>query len=44
LSEAPSGMSHRNPYVFMGGELRPAEYARLVTTKATIKSILDAAH
>ena len=43
LSESPSGMSYRNPHVFMGGELRPAEYARLVTTKAGIQSILDAA-
>jgi copper homeostasis protein len=43
LSESPSGMTHRNPYVFMGGELRPAEYARLVTTKASIASVLDAA-
>ncbi len=43
LSEAPSGMTHRNPNVFMGGELRPAEYARLVTTEAGIKSVLDAA-
>jgi copper homeostasis protein len=44
LSEQPSGMSHRNPNVFMGGELRPAEYARLVTTKGGIQSVLDAAH
>ena len=44
LSETPSGMTHRNPYVFMGGELRPAEYARLVTTKGNIRSVLDAAH
>jgi copper homeostasis protein len=44
LSETPSGMTHRNPHVFMGGELRPAEYARLVTTKTNIRCILDAAH
>ena len=44
LSETPSGMTHRNPHVFMGGELRPAEYARLVTTKVSIRSVLDAAH
>jgi copper homeostasis protein len=44
LTETPSGMVHRNPHVFMGGELRPAEYARLVTTKAAIRSVLDAAH
>ncbi|HET6621686.1 MAG TPA: copper homeostasis protein CutC [Dongiaceae bacterium] len=43
LSESPSGMTHRNPHVFMGGELRPAEYARLVTTRAGIASILGAA-
>jgi copper homeostasis protein len=42
LSEAPSGMAHRNPHVFMGGELRPAEYARLVTTRSGIKAVLDA--
>jgi copper homeostasis protein len=44
LSESPSSMTHRNPSVFMGGELRPAEYARLVTTKGGIQSVLDAAH
>ena len=43
LSESPSRMTHRNPHVFMGGELRPAEYARLVTTRAGISSVLDAA-
>jgi copper homeostasis protein len=43
LSEAPSGMTHRNAEVFMGGELRPAEYARMVTTRAGIASVLDAA-
>lgn len=43
LSESPSGMTHRNQHVFMGGELRPAEYARLVTTRAGIASVLDAA-
>jgi copper homeostasis protein len=43
LSEAPSGMTHRNPEVFMGGELRPAEYARMITTRARIASILEAA-
>jgi copper homeostasis protein len=42
LSETASGMMHRNPNVFMGGELRPAEYARLVTTTAGVKSVLDA--
>lgn len=42
LREEPSGMGYRNPHVFMGGELRPAEYARLVTTKASIESVLDA--
>ena len=30
-------MTHRNPNVFMGGELRPAEYARLVTTRGNIQ-------
>lgn len=43
LTESSSAMVHRNPHVFMGGELRPAEYARLVTTAAGIKTVLDAA-
>jgi copper homeostasis protein len=43
LTESQSTMTHRNPHVFMGGELRPAEYARLVTSEAGIKSVLDAA-
>lgn len=41
LVEAASAMTHRNPNVFMGGELRPAEYTRLVTSESGIKAILD---
>ncbi|GAA0219592.1 copper homeostasis protein CutC [Actinomadura nitritigenes] len=44
LSEAPSPAVHRNPYPFMGGELRRPEYQRLVTTGAGIAAVMDAAH
>lgn len=44
LSEAPSPAVHRNPYPFMGGELRRPEYQRLVTTGAGITAVMDAAH
>jgi len=33
-------MRHRNPYVFMGGTLRPPEYDRAVTTEDGIVSVL----
>jgi len=32
LDPAPSGMQFRRQHVFMGGELRPPEYDRLVTS------------
>ncbi|MFD0686278.1 copper homeostasis protein CutC [Actinomadura fibrosa] len=40
LSEAPSPAVHRNPYPFMGGELRRPEYQRLVTTEAGIAAVM----
>ncbi|WP_149263162.1 copper homeostasis protein CutC [Actinomadura sp. K4S16] len=43
LSEAPSPAVHRNPYPFMGGELRRPEYQRLVTTSDGIASVIRAA-
>ncbi|GAA4293848.1 copper homeostasis protein CutC [Actinomadura luteofluorescens] len=43
LSEEPSPAVHRNPYPFMGGELRRPEYQRLVTTSDGIASVIRAA-
>ena len=40
LEAAASGMQYRREHVFMGGELRPPEYDRLVTSAATIGSIM----
>lgn len=37
-----SPMRHRNPYVFMGGTLRPPEYDRTVTTEDGILEVLRA--
>jgi copper homeostasis protein len=34
------GMTFRREHVFMGGELRPPEYDRLVTSTATVRSII----
>ncbi len=34
-------MGFRRPHVFMGGELRPPEYDRLVTSSATIRSVMS---
>jgi copper homeostasis protein len=42
LEMAPGGMQFRRDHVFMGGELRPPEYDRRVTTTAGIRRILDA--
>ncbi len=39
LCPAAGGMEFRREHVFMGGELRPPEYDRLVTTVATIKAV-----
>ncbi|MGI5208833.1 copper homeostasis protein CutC [Spirillospora sp. CA-108201] len=43
LSEEPSPAVHRNPYPFMGGELRRPEYQRLVTTADGVASVIRAA-
>lgn len=43
LTPTPSGMRFRRPDVFMGGELRPPEYDRLVTEKESVASIVGAA-
>jgi copper homeostasis protein len=37
------GMTFRRKHVFMGGELRPPEYDRPVTSEATIRSVIKAA-
>jgi copper homeostasis protein len=37
------GMRFRREHVFMGGELRPPEYDRFVTSAETIKSVIRAA-
>ena len=36
----PGGMEFRRDHVFMGGELRPPEYDRLVTSAASVRSVL----
>lgn len=43
LDPSPSGMQFRRPHVFMGGELRPPEYDRLVTSAASIRAVMGAA-
>ena len=40
LALAPGGMRFRRDHVFMGGELRPPEYDRKVTTSAAIGAII----
>jgi len=40
LQLAPGGMQFRREHVFMGGELRPPEYDRLVTTTASVQAVL----
>jgi copper homeostasis protein len=42
LEPAPSAMKNRRGYVYMGGELRPPEYDRAVTSAATIRAIMTA--
>jgi copper homeostasis protein len=37
------GMRFRRPHVFMGGELRPPEYDRLVTSADTIRAVINKA-
>jgi len=41
LDVEPSGMSYRRHYVYMGGTLRPLEYDRLITSIASIRSVMD---
>jgi len=43
LSSANGRMAHRNPRVFMGGELRPPEYALSVTDPANVRAVIAAA-
>ena len=40
LESAASDMRFRRQHVFMGGELRPPEYDRLVTSAASIRSVM----
>jgi copper homeostasis protein len=40
LEPVPSGMLYRRHHVFMGGELRPPEYDRLVTAAASIRAVM----
>jgi copper homeostasis protein len=40
LELAAGGMQFRRQHVFMGGELRPPEYDRLVTSVDTIRSVM----
>jgi copper homeostasis protein len=40
LDPAPSGMQFRRQHVFMGGELRPPEYDRLVTSSSSIRAVM----
>ena len=40
LEAEAGGMQFRRSHVFMGGELRPPEYDRLVTSAATIRSVM----
>lgn len=42
LEPTTSGMRQRRQHVFMGGELRPPEYDRLVTSAGTIRSVMAA--
>jgi copper homeostasis protein len=43
LETAASGMKFRREHVFMGGELRPPEYDRQVTSSQVIQAIMAAA-
>jgi copper homeostasis protein len=42
LELTAGGMRFRRDHVFMGGELRPPEYDRLVTSLDTIRSVMKA--
>ena len=43
LAEIASPMRHRNPNAYMGGSLRPPEYARLETSEELIRATMAAA-
>jgi copper homeostasis protein len=43
LSSVSGRMVHRNPRVFMGGELRPPEYTLSVTDPASVRAVIVAA-
>jgi copper homeostasis protein len=43
LEPAAGGMRFRRHHVFMGGELRPPEFDRLVTSVASIRSVMNEA-
>jgi copper homeostasis protein len=43
LDPAPSGMQFRRQHVFLGGELRPPEYDRLVTSASSIRAVMTRA-
>jgi copper homeostasis protein len=43
LEPAAGGMGFRREHVFMGGELRPPEYDRLVTSAASIRAVMTGA-
>jgi copper homeostasis protein len=43
LEPAAGGMQFRREHVFMGGELRPPEYDRLVTSIASIRAVMEKA-
>ena len=43
LELAAGGMRFKREHVFMGGELRPPEYARLVTAEQGIRAVMDGA-
>ena len=40
---AASGMEYRRSFVFMGGELRPPEYDRIMTSTASVRTVMAAA-
>ena len=44
LQLEPGGMKFRRDHVFMGGELRPPEYDRLVTSLTGVQSVLKKAN
>jgi copper homeostasis protein len=42
LEAAPSGMQFRRNHVFMGGELRPPEFDRMVTSASAVRNVMAA--